>query len=116
MISGIPRFNALEVTSLRVEWTSSGDAPGLDVSGTAAYLRQQAEGRPINHGSVSSSGPWSERTLEALYQLKRSMEIDFAADQLDAPSADDRASEREPEREPEGIGEHLGAAVDAESI
>lgn len=116
MISGIPRFDALEVTSLSVEWRPAGDARGFDVSATAAYLRQEAEGRPKNRATVSSEGPWSERTMEALFQLKRSMEIDFAADQLDAPAAGECAGE--PEREPEGIGigEHLGAAVDAESI
>ena len=114
MISGIPRFNALEVTSLRVDWNPDGDARGLEVSATAAYLRQQAEGRPINRATVSSKGPWSERTLEALYKLKQILELDFAADQMDSPSPGKRTSESE--REPEGIGEHLGAAVDAESI
>lgn len=125
MITGTPRFNALEVTSLRVDWPLR-DARGRDVNhanhvndgfeinATAAYLRQEVEGRPKNSATVSSDGPWSERTLEALYQLKRSMALDFAADQLESSSSGESSGERDSETE--GIGEHLGALVNADSV
>jgi hypothetical protein len=104
MIPGTPKFNALVVAEIAIDFLKS------TAKAKAAFINTLSG---ETHGWTEGSNTiWSEQTKIKLRELRESMEIDLAVVHFGDTQRTGTAPTSSPFPTNDGLGEHLGLDVD----